>query len=321
MLIIFSSILQQTHYGVQRASYEVLRTNIPMRNLSYLILGTAIFVVLGAGCATSPSSTAENTDVTFVDMHAHIQPTTEEENATYIDDIVATARANGVSQIVLGLHARHEPERPPTFSTEHDDWVLDAAKKYPGFIIPSLGGFDPADPDAVDYVREHLATGDWKMIGELDLRNRVKKTTTAANTSIMMDIYEIAAEYDVPVMMHYDFEYGASQEQGLAEFADALEKNPDTTFIYAHSCGTQIVTFMKTYDNLYCEQSFTPIARGIDMNRVVLGTDIQVHGNNPDAASDDYESLIMKLDSAISGWDDADVTRAASTTPKALLNL
>ena len=288
----------------------------------------AILLTLGFGCTstdTISSNTATSSEatptVTLVDMHAHIYPTTEKENAKYVDDIVAAGKAKGVSQIVLGLNARAEPERPPTYSSEHDLWVLEAAKRYPGFIIPALNGFDPNDPAAVDYVKEQLASGQWKMIGELDLRNRPKKTTTPANTDILMQIYALAGQYDLPVMMHFDLDYGTDKTSGLAELTDALAKNPDTNFIMAHQCGPDVATLMASFQNFYCEQEFGPLAPGIDMKRVVLGTDIQVHGDNPSTAADDYQKLLDKLHSAVASWSKADIKQAAIETPSALLHL
>jgi len=127
-----------------------------MLGISLLLLGVGCGQVLPDASTPSSSSTpsqetessdtAASTAVTFVDMHAHVYPVSEEANADYVDDLVSTAKANGISQIVLGLNARQEPERPPTYSPLHDQWVLDAEERYPGVIIPALNGFDPSDP-------------------------------------------------------------------------------------------------------------------------------------------------------------------------------
>src|SRR3989344_3621388 len=173
-------------------------------------------------------------DLYIIDTHAHILPKDKEQNDAFLASLVAAAKNAGVSQIMLGLHARHEPDRGPTYSEEHDVWVLEAAEKYPDFIIPMLGGFAPADSNAVSYVEEQLKTGKWKGIGELDLRNEVKKTTTPMNDPTMMEIYKLAATYDVPVMVHYDFCYETDCDSGKVEYEEALEENPDTIFIHAH---------------------------------------------------------------------------------------
>lgn len=206
--------------------------------------------------------------------HTHILPTDQALNDQFIEDLIVEAQSAGVSKIGLFLHARQEPDRPPTYSEDHDTMVLEAYETYPDMIIPMLGGFDPADPDAVSYVEEQLKTGKWKGIGELDLRNQVKKTTTPMNDPTMMEIYVLAAEYEVPIFFHYDVCYETDCDSGKAEYEEAVAENPDTVFIIAHRCDEDL---MKKYDNLYCEpenlDSHLPDASLLD--KVMMGTDAQ----------------------------------------------
>ncbi len=292
-----------------------------MKRIPLLILLSLFSLYLGCNQATETNPSATNL-LPIIDTHVHIYPRSEEINEEYIDALVETAQENGVSTILLGLNARHEPDRPPVFSSVHDDWVLAAAERYPDMVVPTLNGFDPSDPDSVAYVQEQLETGLWKMIGELDLRNKVKKISIAADDTIPMQIFALAGEYGVPVMLHYDFEYGTEQRSdGIAELEAALDGNPYTNFIYAHNCGTDMVTLMELHPNLYCEQEGGPIAKGIDLSRVVLGTDMQVHENKPEAAAEQYEELINNVRTAISTWSSADQEQAASTTAKELFGL
>lgn len=277
-------------------------------------------VLIGSSCTTTEQTTTSDL-LPIIDTHAHIYPVSEELNAEYVDTLVAVAQANGVSKILLGLNARPEPDRPPTFSSTHDDWVLAAAARYPEVIIPALNGFDPANPAAIPYVLGQLATGQWQMIGELDLRNRPKKTTIAADNSIVMQIYALAGAHHIPVMIHYDFDYGTDRTTGLIELEHALSANSATNFIYAHNCGPDIATLMATHSNLYCEQEGGSIAPNVDLSRVLLGTDMQVHENNPDLAAEQYASLIGTVRGAIAAWSSEDQTRAATTTPTMLFEL
>lgn len=253
------------------------------------ILALAILVLVGAGCSPSEPAAAvpvtptdenvENAPVpAIIDIHAHIQPSSGEANEAFVAQIVEAARAAGVTGIVLGLNARQVPQRPPTYSETHDEWVLDMADRYPDLIIPALNGFDPSADASVEYVRDQLATGSWKAIGELDLRNRVKQTVTPADHPVMLEIYKLAADAGVPVIFHYDFEYGTDKATGHAELERAVAENPQTNFVFAHSCGPQAIDLMDTYDNLYCEIERGSLPQGVDASRVVLGTDVQVNG-------------------------------------------
>ena len=232
------------------------------------------------GGSSADASSSTNADAaqeggftaTLVDVHAHIWPLNKEDNDKYIDDLAAVARTERV-RIVLGLHASQPPHRPPTYSTDHDTWTLEAVSKYPDVYIPSLNGFDPADSASVEYVRTQLATGKWKVLGELDLRNKPKQTTTPANHANMMQMYPLAAQYKVPVLIHWESCYPSDCTAGEAELNDALTKNPSTTFIFAHTCP---IDQMKAHPNLHCEHEVqaTPLpSDGFD--RVMVGTDIQ----------------------------------------------
>ncbi len=222
--------------------------------------------------SASDASDAAPFTATLVDTHAHIWPRDKTVNDKYIDDLAAVARSKGV-KVVLGLHARQKPDRPPTYSADHDTWTLEAAAKYPDIFVPALNGFDPADNASVEYVKTQLATGKWKMIGELDLRNRPKETTTAMNHANLMQIYALAGQSKVPVMMHFDRCYGADCTTTDAELDEALKKNASTSFITAHACP---IPTMKAYANLYCEYEAQVGELPTELlDRVIFGTDVQ----------------------------------------------
>lgn len=281
---------------------------------------TILLALLLTACSTEPASVSYD-GMEIIDTHAHIYPNSEEINDEYVASLVEVAKENGIGKILLGLNARHVPDRPPTFSEVHDEWVLAAAERYPDLIIPTLNGFDPEDEDSVNYVREQLQTGQWKMIGELDLRNKPKQTQISADNPVVMEIFALAAEYSVPVMVHYDFEYGTTRSEGFKEFETALSGNPDTIFIYAHNCGPDIVGLMNDHPNLYCEHEKGPIPSDVNMSRVVLGTDMQVHENKPEAAAEQYTALIEELLDSISSWSEEDQKQAGYETAMDIFGL
>ena len=222
--------------------------------------------------------------IPIIDFHAHIVPHLgKEKNAEHIDRLMELSRRAKVPKTVLSLHAKHQHDikatGKPKYSPEHDQWIAELYKTYPDKVVPFIGGFDPADPQAPDYVEKLLKTGKWMGIGELDLRNSPKDTKTPANSDIMMEIYQIAADYQVPVLIHHDFGYGTTKTLGLQEMEIALSKNPKTTFVFAHFCP---IDLMKQFTNLYCETEptikFPEEEELVENNlyqRVMLGTDVQ----------------------------------------------
>ena len=260
-------------------------------------------------------------DLYIIDTHAHIIPTDQETDDEFLAGLIALAKKAGVAKIALGLHASQEPDRPPIYSEQHDEWILAAAEKYPDMIIPFLAGFDPADPDAPAYVEEQLKTGKWKAIGELDLRNKVKKTTTPMNDATMMKIYVLAAAYDVPVMVHYDFCYETDCDTGEAEFEEAIKENPDTIFILAHGCRED---FMKKYENLYCESegmtSTANMPSTAFLDRVMVGSDVQ-HTDLEVQMKYSYEDYIAAVQKNLETFDAEQAENIAHGTAEKLFHL
>lgn len=283
-----------------------------------------IGLVTLSNCPAQESTADASSGLVIIDTHAHILPTDSTLNEQYLEDLVTAAKAAGVSKMALGLHARQEPDRDPTYSAEHDTWVLAAYEKYPDFIIPMLAGFDPADANAPTYVEEQLKTGKWQGIGELDLRNSVKKTTTTMNDPTMMTIYALAATYDVPVMIHYDFCYETDCDNGKAEYEDALTAHPNTKFISAHGCQTDL---MEQYDNLYCEYEIVaPSLPATTLSsRVMMGTDIQradlsTQGTSNTSQSQ-YDEVIAIIRERLETLDATDAQKMANGTAEELFNL
>ncbi len=276
----------------------------------------------------SDSDTGESDEPVFtglwiIDTHAHILPTDADLNDAYIDDLMAAVQDAGVAHIALGLHARHIPDRPPTFSEQHDDWTLAAAEEYPDLILPMLAGFDPEDEASVDYVSTELATGHWRAIGELDLRNTPKQTTTPMNHPVMMEIYALAAVYDVPVMFHFEPCYGTDCVSGAAELDEAVTENPDTKFINAHSCPPNL---MGNYPNLYCEFEVSngnlPQSNIFDF--IVLGTDIQnAQLNTPIGNMVDipYGEVVDLIREKLADLDEADAQKLGTGNAEVLFGL
>jgi len=78
----------------------------------------------------------------------------------------------------------------------------------------------PDIPDAVDEVERYLKLGA-KMIAEV-------KFGLACDSPYMQKYYELAAEYDVPILMHWQYE---TFNLGFERFYKMLEKYPKTNFI------------------------------------------------------------------------------------------
>ncbi len=147
-------------------------------------------------------------------------------------------------------------------------------------FLPFLSGFNANDKNAAAHIRRTLEMnpGFWQGIGEVftrhdDVTALMHGNTPRANNEAMMKVYRVAAEFDLPVLLHSNIT--SKRERNplyLEELEDALEKNPDVRFIWAHA-GTSmelhrhqeeldflrplVKRLLAKHDNLYIDLSWT----------------------------------------------------------------
>nr|WP_232365748.1 amidohydrolase family protein [Denitrificimonas caeni] len=149
-------------------------------------------------------------------------------------------------------------------------------------FFPFLSGFNANDKNSAAHIRRTLQMnpGFWQGIGEVftrhdDVTALMHGNTPRANNEAMMKVYRVAAEFDLPILLHSNIT--SKRERNplyLEELEDALSKNPKTRFIWAHA-GTSmelhrhqeeldfllplIQRLLKEHDNLYIDLSWTLI--------------------------------------------------------------
>lgn len=147
-------------------------------------------------------------------------------------------------------------------------------------FFPFLSGFNVNDKNAATHIRRTLEMnpGFWQGIGEVftrhdDVTALMQGDTPRANNDAMMKVYRVAAEYDLPVLLHSNVT--SKRERNplyLEELEEALSKNRDVRFIWAHA-GTSmelhrhqeeldfllplLQRLLKENDNLYIDLSWT----------------------------------------------------------------
>ncbi len=165
----------------------------------------------------------------IIDAHAHLTGGSPSEQIAYIDKLVAEMDRLGIVKATLeGLPSKRTPKV--------DQDILSAYNKYPDRFYPYLSGFDPQDEGAVQYVKKQLETGKWRGLGEIYLRHSDAPALNPADHPVMLKIYDLCAEYNVPIHIHFEPGAGIAQEQGIEEIKRALAYNPKTVFIWAHNC-------------------------------------------------------------------------------------
>lgn len=149
-------------------------------------------------------------------------------------------------------------------------------------FIPFISGINANDKNAAAHLRRalELNPGFWQGIGELftrhdDVTALMHGNTPRANNEAMMKVYKVAAEFDLPVLIHSNVT--SKRERNplyLEEMEAALSKNPEVKFIWAHA-GTSkelhrhqeeleflrplLQRLLAKYDNLTIDLSWTLI--------------------------------------------------------------
>ena len=119
-----------------------------------------------------------------------------------------------------------------------DEQVLKAETLFPGQFYLFLRGFDPTWDHAPDYVKSWLATGKYHGIGELFIHGHGRRLE--GDHPVLRQIYSLAADFQVPVLMHWTFGSMSERERGTTAVFRRLRRvlnlHPRTRFILAH-CG------------------------------------------------------------------------------------
>ncbi len=186
-----------------------------------------------------------------------------------------------------------EPKRPRYYAGDDasaywysatDVLIAHAYKQLPAEqrrrFHPFLSGFNPNDKNADAHIRRmlELDPGLWQGIGEVftrhdDLTALIHGDVPRANNEALARVYHLAAEYDLPVMLHANIT--SKRERNplyLAEIEEPLRNHPHVRFIWAHA-GTSmeihrhqkkldfllptLERMLEQYPNLYIDLSWT----------------------------------------------------------------
>ena len=207
---------------------------------------------------------AEARDYRFSDAHLHyVDFFQESEGMTPL--LEAMAAGNIDHAMISGIPVakkwhEDEPKRPRYYAGDDagaywysatDVLVAAALKRLPAEqrqrFHPFLSGFNPADKNSDAHIRRmlELDPGLWQGVGEVftrhdDLTALTYGDTPRANNEAMTRIYHLAAEYDLPVLVHSNIT--SKRERNplyLEEIEEPLRNHPHVRFIWAHA-GTSL---------------------------------------------------------------------------------
>lgn len=245
-----------------------------------------------------------------------------------------------------------EPKRPRYYAGDDasaywysatDVLVAAALKKLPAEqrarFHPFICGFNPSDKNADAHIRRmlELDPGLWQGIGEIftrhdDLTALTHGDTPRANNEALARVYHLAAENDLPVMLHSNIT--SKRERNplyLHEVEEPLRNHPHVHFIWAHA-GTSmelhrhqkklefllptLARLLDDYPNLYIDLSWTvlrpylldeqgkPDAQWLKLverhpERFMLGSDMVGRFESLGESLHDFDSFLDALPEAV----------------------
>ncbi|MEE1888138.1 amidohydrolase family protein [Pseudomonas carassii] len=255
------------------------------RTLACLLLSTGLF------------DAAQARDYRYSDAHLHYVDFFQETEG--MPALLKAMDAAGVEQsMISGIPVakkwhEDEPKRPRYYAGDDADaywysatdlYVAAALQKLPAEqrrrFHPFLTGFNPVDKNAVSHIERmlDLYPGLWQGIGEVftrhdDLTALTSGDTPRANNEAMTRIYHLAAERDLPVLLHSNIT--SKRERNplyLAEIEEPLRNHPHTRFIWAHAGSSLeihrhqeqmdfllpvLTRLLEDYPNLYVDLSWS----------------------------------------------------------------
>ena len=255
------------------------------RTLACLLLSASLF------------DTAQARDYRYSDAHLHYVDFFQETEG--MPALLKAMDEAGVEQsMISGIPVakkwhEDEPKRPRYYAGDDADaywysatdlYVAAALEKLPAEqrrrFHPFLTGFNPVDKNAVSHIERmlELYPGLWQGIGEVftrhdDLTALTSGDTPRANNEAMTRIYHLAAERDLPVLLHSNIT--SKRERNplyLAEIEEPLRNHPHTRFIWAHAGSSMeihrhqermdfllpvLTRLLEDYPNLYVDLSWS----------------------------------------------------------------
>ncbi|WP_409567098.1 amidohydrolase family protein [Pseudomonas sp.] len=248
-------------------------------------------------CLVALALPAQSREYRYSDAHLHFVDFFQESDG--MARLLKAMDAGRIDQVMIsGIPVakkwhENEPKRPryyagddaPVYWYSATDVVVAAALKelepeQRQRFHPFLSGFNPNDKNADAHIRRmlDLDPGLWQGLGEVftrhdDVTALTQGDTPRANNEALARVYHLAAEFDLPVMLHSNIT--SKRERNplyLQELEEPLRNHPHTRFIWAHA-GTSkelhrhqkkldfllptVTRLLDDYPNLYIDLSWT----------------------------------------------------------------
>jgi predicted TIM-barrel fold metal-dependent hydrolase len=184
-------------------------------------------------------------DLNMIDVHNH--------DANVYETTMRLWDENYIDKVAISGHVSRES------SLLTDELAWKAYSEHPTRLYPFFSGIDIFSDSGLSLAHQNLEQG-FMGIGEIAAQSFHSPILSTAEWKAdhpmdgnLSKIYEMAAEYKVPVLLHIDPPTGT----GIEQLEEALTAFPNTKFIFGHmnvaNSPDNIEKLMEKYNNLYMD--------------------------------------------------------------------
>lgn len=288
----------------------------------------------------------------YVDSHVHLVDFFQDSEG--VESLIEKMDEGNITHsIVMGIPVakqwhEDEPQKPRYYAGDDApvywysatdflvyDAVTQAKPSDQTRLIPFISGFNPNDKHAAKYIRQLLERHPdfWQGIGEVftrhdDLTALMMDMPPRANSEAMMKVYQVAEDYQLPVVLHSNITSKRERHPLYEEeLTDALRQYPKVNFIWAHAGTSQaihrqqghleflyslVAQLLADYPNLYIDLSWTmldeylltekgnPDPEWVSLvekypDRFILGSDVVGKFDSQPRIMNDFETFLQAL--------------------------
>ncbi|MBL0158068.1 MAG: amidohydrolase [Bryobacterales bacterium] len=195
----------------------------------------------GAGFVAAPLSVSANVNpapavpapaVQVIDAHSHLAHHSNPSWAEADRQLIEAADALGIDQLVCSILSPRRPATPEDFR-QCNDWVADAARRYPGRIL----GYCFVNPGYARDARDEID----RCITKLGFVGVKLYNDYVATEPVLWPLVERAIELRIPILHHAGHTYWLDTPQPRISdggtFAELAKRYPEAMIICAHIAG------------------------------------------------------------------------------------
>ncbi|MCC6861256.1 MAG: amidohydrolase [Bryobacterales bacterium] len=243
-----------------------------------LISRRSFNAALGGAGAALRGFGRQSGKVKVIDAHSHLSHHSSPRWAERDRQLIDAADALGIDQLICSILGPRRPAVPEDFR-QSNDWVAEAARRYPGRIL----GYCFVNPGYAKEAREEIA----RCIEKLGFVGIKLYNDYLASEPVVWPVVEQAIQLRVPILHHAGHTYWLSPPQPRISdggtFAELARRYPEAIIICAHIAGggdwEWTVKALRNAPNVCIDISGSVVDEGtVEMAVRIMGADRVLFG-------------------------------------------